>query len=276
MQQSDKRWLLRFYIILILSGGLCSANDSLVFSGEQYWDQRASGAKGDHARSEYVQKAIDVWTPLLQNPQKQQEIASKWLEAYFYLLNYTKQSDSEKKRMLSMAKDSAEHWMQHDPENVEIAYWWAVHTALWARMEGPLSSIRAGVADSIRSRMERLSQSHQGKDRAMALLILGRIHQLLPKIPLLLSWPDKQLAERYLKESQRLWPQDIHGALFLAELFRDQKRWYEAAKVLKPWLGRQPRKEQKLEDLRSLWKMWDIYHSLTLTPQQKKQLGLTE
>jgi tetratricopeptide (TPR) repeat protein len=111
-------------------------------------------------------------------------------------------------------------------------------------------------------------------DYAGAYQILGRMHQLLPRIPLILNWPDKKLAEIYLRKSIEADPHDLSAFLFLGELLRDQGRHLEAAQLIFPALRQQPRSTDLLEDKRILWKLQQLGESLRLSDDERFSVSI--
>jgi hypothetical protein len=78
---------------------------------------------------------------------------------------------------------------------------------------------------------------------------------LLPKIPFILFWPDKDLALESLQKSFVLNPEDWNTALFLAEYWKEDGQPEKAKKILEGYLRRPARKSQWLEDERTRYKM---------------------
>jgi hypothetical protein len=101
--------------------------------------------------------------------------------------------------------------------------------------------------------------------------VLGRAHQLLPYIPIILSWPDKTLAEKYLKLALEQDPADTYNYYFLAEFRLDQKQYDEAQKLIDRGLSRGVRTDYMLEDKRGRWHLKELQKKLDKKhPRQAK------
>jgi Tfp pilus assembly protein PilF len=101
--------------------------------------------------------------------------------------------------------------------------------------------------------------------------VLGRAHQLLPYIPIILSWPDKTLTEKYLKLALEQDPADTYNYYFLAEFRLDQKQYDEAQKLIDRGLSRGVRTDYMLEDKRGRWHLKELQKKLDKKhPRQAK------
>ena len=101
------------------------------------------------------------------------------------------------------------------PKNKEIAHVYASALSMWGNERGALTSVKDGVAAKVRD-VATAAEDYQ---------VLGRAHFVLPYVPLILSWPDKKLADKYLNMALQRDPKDIYNYYFMAELRFDQKRY---------------------------------------------------
>jgi tetratricopeptide (TPR) repeat protein len=88
--------------------------------------------------------------------------------------------------------------------------------------------------------------------------VLGRAHQLLPYVPLILTWPDKNLADQYLTQALQQDPKDLYNYFFLAELRFDQKRYADALDLIERGLSRGIRTNFFMEDKRGRWQLKEL------------------
>ena len=123
---------------------------------------------------------------------------------------------------------------------------------MWAAEKNPLAAIKDGLAAKVRD-VAIATENYQ---------VLGRAHQLLPYIPIILSWPDKALAEKYLKLALEKDPADIYNYYFLAEFRLDQKQYDEAQKIIDKGLARGVRTDYYLEDRRGRWHLKELQKKL--------------
>ena len=124
-----------------------------------------------------------------------------------------------------------------------------------------MASVKEGVAAKVRD-VATATGNYQ---------VLGRAHQLLPHIPIILSWPDKALADKYLNMALKQDPGDLYNYFFLAELYLDQKKYDEAQKLIDKGLSRGVRTDYMLEDKRGRWHLKELQKKLDKKhPRQTK------
>jgi tetratricopeptide (TPR) repeat protein len=91
---------------------------------------------------------------------------------------------------------------------------------------------------------------------------MGRAHQKIPRIALVLNWVKKDSSEFYFKKSLSMNPHDLVTYLFLAEYYKESDRKQEAENLLLPVIKAKPRAEEYLEDERNLIKMKKLLSEL--------------
>jgi len=231
--------------------------------GDDYFKQRALGATEDHADRSFIVQAAQAYRFALSDVGVEQKASMHLMRALYFQGCYAYLNGHERLRVFSEAKILGEKMVIKYPKDTELAYWYTVNLSLWANEVGPLAAIRAGVADRIRSISETAMAHGTSAGIAGVYQVMGRMHHLLPRIPFLLPWPDKQKAEMYLSKAVILDPANLANHLFLAEFYRDQGRYEEAHRVVETALGRAPRTGQELEDRRSLWKLRELEVAMT-------------
>jgi hypothetical protein len=241
--------MFRILILLLLLGSLCFANKDLD-EGEYWFKNRARNSKNDHADSLIVEKMIHAYKRALKDSTVEEKAAERLLYAYYfkgcYVIDY-KNHDARLK-LFAVSKDFGEKMHEKFPKNRQISSLYAQNLSLWSREYGALQAVKEGVAQKI----------HDLSTEAENWQFLGRAHQLLPYIPIILSWPDKDLADKYLTMAHKQDPADLNTILFLAELRLDQKRYKEALKLVEDGLSREVRSTYTVEDKRSRWKLKDL------------------
>ncbi len=199
----------------------------------------------------------------------QKVAAVRLLRALYFQGCFAYIDGNDRLRSFSEAKSVGEQMVSKYPNDPDLAYWYTVNLSLWAKESGPIAAVRSGVAETIRKVTESAAVSNRSARANPALAgvyqVLGRMHHLLPRIPFLLPWPDKTLAEKYLALATRLDPANLSNPLFLAEFYRDQGRFEDARRVIVPFKNSLPRQGQEMEDRRNIWKLRDLEASLRLT-----------
>lgn len=252
------------------------ASPALLKEGDRYYALRADGAKGDRAKRENILTAQALYHLALQDSNSTEAAAGRMLKAYYFHGCYAYVDASDRLRIHTEAVEFGARYHALYPRNPAIGYWYAVNLSLWAKERGPLQAVREGAAERIRRIAETMISMTERNlvDQAGAYQILGRMHQLLPRIPLILTWPDKKLAEAYLRKSITADPDDLTGYLFLGELLRDQGRHLEAAQLIYPALRHEPRSSDLLEDNRNLWKLKQLSKSLRLSDKERISVSM--
>ena len=131
---------------------------------------------------------------------------------------------------------------------------------MWGAEKNPLTAVKEGVANRVRD-IATASNDFQ---------VLGRAHQLLPYIPIILSWPDKALADKYLTMALEKDPKDLYNYFFLAELRFDQKRYADALNLIDRGLSRGIRTSYFLEDKRGRWQLKELQKKINAKLDKKK------
>ena len=148
---------------------------------------------------------------------------------------------------------------QQFPKNKEIAHVYASALSMWGNERGALTSVKDGVAAKVRD-VATAAEDYQ---------VLGRAHFVLPYVPLILSWPDKKLADKYLNMALQKNPRDLYNYFFLAELRFDQKRYADALDLIDRGLSRGIRTNYFLEDKRGRWELKELQKKINAKLDKK-------
>lgn len=275
----------RLSLLIVLCGGLSFAVEGQEWlqRGDQYYNLRAQGAHGDRADRVLAVNAVNSYRLAMNDPTVELQAAVRLLRALYFQGCFAYNDSQDRLNAFTEAKEIGERMVAKYPGDADLAYWWSVNLSLWAKESGPIAAVRSGVADKIRNATESAlsrgpSQHVESSNPAMAGVyqVLGRMHHLLPRIPFLLPWPSKDLAEKYLRKAVALDPDNLANHLFLAEFYRDQDRPSAARRVLASVLHREPRPGQELEDRRNLWKMHNLEVALRASQEPDRVAMLSE
>jgi hypothetical protein len=245
--------------------------------GDQYYNLRAQGANGDRADRVLAVNAVNAYRLAMNDPTVEKVAAARLLRSLYFQGCFAYSGPDDRLMVFTEAKEIGERMMAKYPGDADLAYWWSVNLSLWAKESGPWAAVKSGVAEQIRNATETALKNNPEKGpkvcnptMAGVYQVLGRMHHLLPRIPFLLPWPSKVLAEKYLRKAVDLDSENLANHLFLAEFYRDQDRQVDARKVLSNVLKRAPRPGQELEDRRNLWKMRNLEIALHLPSEQDR------
>lgn len=241
----------RFFTVVLLGAICCFANSDLAFADSCY-KARAERAKGDKADK----KNADLMIAAYKRAQKDSTVAEKATEglvkSVYFAFRFVPFEKNKRKAKLDSLKDLSEKAYNRYPKNKEIAHIYAASVSMWGAEKNPLAAVKDGVAAKVRD-VATATKNYQ---------VLGRAHQLLPHIPIILSWPDKELADKYLNMALKQEPADLYNYFFLAELRLNQKRYDEAQKIIDKGLARGVRTDFFLEDRRGRWHIKEVQKKL--------------
>jgi hypothetical protein len=238
------RFRFLFPLLLVAVFGVAVANDNLI-RGDYWYTNRAAGANGDKADRKIADKMTDAYRLALSDSSVEEIAAEKLLAALYFKGRFAASDQKDRMQIHTEAKLLGEKMHAKYPKNKKIMSLYAVNLSLWGKEYGPLQAVREGVAGRVRDL----------GDSAEDYQILGRAHQLLPYIPLLLNWPDKKMANHYLNLALVQHPEDLYNSLFVAELLLDQNRFEEALNIIDVALLQGIRPDYVLEDRRARWKL---------------------
>ncbi len=245
-------------IILVLLNIFCFAQNSYLQQGDSYYALRAENSKDNMVDSKNINEAIKYYSLALKDTNEREEAIWKLLRAYYFLGCFATPNAKDKLKLFEKAKKEGKSFFSEYPKNPSIAYWYSVDLALWARAVNPFTAFRAGTVNETREITKMLIATEKYGDSisaARGYQILGKAHQVLPRIIAAMNWVNKDSVEYYYKKSLDLNPKDLATNLFLAEYYKEKGNKQEAEKLLSPIIKKPPRREEYLEDERNLIKM---------------------
>ncbi len=126
------------------------------------------------------------------------------------------------------------------PERVEGYFYYGCSAATYSDGAGIIAILREKIISKIQKNLEKAYEIDKKFDHGGPMQALGRFWFVLP-------WPkkDRDKSILYLRESQKIFPDDLAGAVFLAEALLDTKKEEdkeEAKKLLQIALNPDPSK----------------------------------
>ena len=236
------------------------ANSDLAFADSCY-TARADRADGEKADAHNAALMKDAYRKAMRDSSVRERATEGYVKSYYFAFRFVPFNKNKRSVHLDSLKNISEAAYKKFPKNKEIAHIYASTLSMWGAEKNPLAAVKEGVAAKVRD-VATVSNDYQ---------ILGRAHQLLPYIPIILSWPDKTLAEKYLKLALEQDPADTYNYYFLAEFRLDQKQYDEAQKLIDRGLSRGVRTDYMLEDKRGRWHLKELQKKLDKKhPRQAK------
>lgn len=252
----------QLFFVLALLAHLAFAQSSDLQKGDAYYALRAENSNGNMADSKYVKEAIKHYSLALNNPDEREEAAWKLLRAYYFQGCFSMPLAKERKSFFEKAKYEGKFFWNEYPENPQIAYWYSVNLALWAVEVSPLTAWYAGSLGETKKIAQMLISMKAKGDNISAARgnqLLGRAHQKIPHVKLVLNWVNRDSSEYYYKKSMKLNPNDLATRLFFAEYYKEVGKTQEAQALRAPVLNLKPRPEEYLEDERNLIRIRQLF-----------------
>lgn len=243
--------LTKALLLLLLAFATCFANSDLEFADSCY-KARAERAVGDKADVKNANLMIKAYRKAMKDPEVAEKATEGYAKSLYFSFRFVPFDKNKRKQKLDSLKQQTEDAYNKYPKNKTIAYIYASSLSMWGAEKNPLAAIKDGFANKVKDVAEK-SKNYQ---------ILGRAHQLLPYLPIILPWPDKSLAEKYLALALEQDPHDTYNYFFLAELRFDQKRYDEAQSLITKGLSIGARADYLLEDRRGRWHLKELQKKL--------------
>lgn len=209
---------------------------------------RAERANGDKADKKNANLMIEKYRAAMADSSVLEAATEGLTKSLYFSFRFVHFDKNKRKQKLDSLKTISENAYRQFPKNKEIAHVYASAISMWGNERGALASVKDGVANIVRD------VSTAAKDWQ----ILGRAHFMLPYVPLVLSWPDKKLADKYLTMALQQNPKDLYNYYFLADLRFDQKRYADALDLIDRGLARGVRTSYFLEDKRGRWHLKEL------------------
>lgn len=247
---------------LLLAASLASAN-SYLHVADSCYAARALRANGDKADAKNARIMKEAYRKAMEDSTVLERATEGYVKTLYFCFRFVAFEEKDRQIHLDSLMDASKSAYEKFPNNREIAHVYASTLSMWGSERNTLSSLKEGVAGKVRD-VATAAEDWQ---------ILGRAHFLLPYVPLILSWPDEKLADKYLTMALEKNRKDIYNYYFLADLRYDQKRYDDAMELIVQGLDEGVRPGYILEDkrarwhLKELWKIIDRKHKDKLTPK---------
>lgn len=249
------------------------AQDPLA-AGDAAWARRAEGHQGGRAQAGPIDEAVAAYERAVRQQPDRLEAQWKLLRALHFKGEYVAGSQEVKKQVFGRGRDLAEAALgrlaRHAggrekldkmtpqqvaqalgkvPEAAPIHLYAAIHWGLWGDAFGRLAAARQGVGDKIRRYGEIGVLLDERYEAAAGHRLLGRLHTLAPKVPLITGWVDRDKAVSELRRAVELGPEDPFNHLFLAEALLEHHpdRADEAREILRQVAARKPAPDRVVE-----------------------------
>lgn len=232
--------------ILSLSAVLCSAQTDFE-KGVKYFDLRAEKHQGLKVDSTNINIAIQYFDKALTTDNE--KATAYLLRSLYYKASFVLADKKQQKSTWYLGKTIGQKAIEKYPKNSDILLWFIANYSKYGEAQGVVASAKNGLADKVKMYSERLLKLDPKFSDGAAYKLIGVINYKVPKIPLIISWPSKETAEKYLKNALEVNPKSISNLYYFAEFLAEEKRYTEAKIVLNKLLKTAPRKTHYIEDM---------------------------
>jgi tetratricopeptide (TPR) repeat protein len=211
------------------------AEDAIV-KADSLFEYRNEGFNQEEllADSTNINNAIDLYKQVLTdsvNSEKKHEAIWKLLRAHYFKGNYITKDNDYKKLIFAQGMEIGEKFLPEFPESVEIHCWLGILWGYLGEVYSGLSAARMGIPKKVKYYAQKVIELNDTYLDGGGYRMLGRLHFLVPKIPIFMNWPSKKKSQLYLEKAHEIAPDNMLNKLYLAEVLfrRDQE---ERARIL--------------------------------------------
>jgi hypothetical protein len=260
--------------VLPLLLALAVADPSSVFEeilarGDRHYARRAEGASGPRADPTQIGLAIDEYRGALALDPDSTAARYRMLRALYFRATFCGASEEEQRRFVDEMRRVADaglarlearaearqpgariEALRRVEDSTALFFWAAVTWGEWAQRHSVLSAARQGAATRIRDLAQTVVDLDPGFEEGGGYRILGRLHDLSPRLPLVTGWVSRKAALENLRRAYDISKANTVNQLFLAEaiLRHAPERREEALSILRHLASARPSPEYPVED----------------------------
>ncbi|MBI1285953.1 MAG: hypothetical protein GC178_00055 [Flavobacteriales bacterium] len=216
--------------------------------GLRWYNSRTSGANGIKANPAHINKAITSFQLALNNHENERETVIYLMRCYIFKARFTQDSDSDKRKTFQLAKELGDKYVPKYPIDKELRFEYLSALGQWGEVMGVFRAAKEGVVDKVKTQMEALIKLDPEFRKGVPERALAVLNLRVPKIPFILSWPDKKKSLVMTTKVVDKYPDDIGNNFYHAEALVENGKEEEAKSYLMRALSMQPEQEYLLED----------------------------
>ena len=248
------------FLVLLFAVGFASANEHLHLADSCY-AARALHASGVKANPKNAEIMKDAYKKAMEDPSVLEKATEGYVKSLYFCFRFVNFDKKLRESKLDSLKAISESAYNKFPKNKEIAHVYASALSIWGNERGALTSVKEGVATKVRD-VATAAEDWQ---------VLGRAHTVLPYVPVILTWPDSKLADKYLNLALEKNRKDVYNYYYLADFYNRQKRYDDAVELIVQGMDLSIRPGFVFEDKRGRWHLQELCK--TIYSKQKKKLS---
>lgn len=222
------------------------AQDALQ-QGIEWFNRRAEGAVGLRARPEPINQAIPYFQAAMSSPRNELNSGLYLIRSYIHKGRFVEQDRQAQKRTLEKAVKTAEELVKKYPNSPELRFEYISALGLWGDKMGVIEAAKAGIVDRLMDQNAILLKIDPEFKNSVGKRTEAIMNYRVPKIPFILSWPDKKKAVTMLKDIFTRYPNDPVNVYYYGEALVETGDHEQAKSVLKRVMSIQPDPEYLLE-----------------------------
>lgn len=237
-----------FSLLSVLLMSATVVGQSNFEEGLRWYNQKTSGAVGYKADPEHINKAITYFERALAAHPNELQTGIYLMRSYIWKARFSLDTDSDKRKVFEQAKLVGDRLVLKYPLSKELRFEYLSALGQWGEVLGVFRAAREGVVDKVKTQMEALIRLDPEFRMGVGERALAVLNLRVPKIPFILSWPDKKKALSMTAEVIRKYPNNIGNNFYHAEALMENGKKEEAVSYLKRTLMIEPEEEYLLED----------------------------
>lgn len=224
------------FLLITIFSAQYSAADLMVQADSLFEQRNAVFDKNKMlADNTNINQAISLYKQMLDSlpdVKVQNEAAWKILQAYFFKGLFTSTSANQKVKIFSEAVTIGEKLVIQFPESVAVNCWFGIVLGYLGEVDSKLNSARNGIPGRVKKIAEKVMVLDKNYLDAGGYRMYGRLHYIVPNVPVVMNWPSKETSVEYLEKANAIAPDNLFNALYLAETLLDRKQKDRAVKIL--------------------------------------------
>ncbi|MBL4586073.1 MAG: hypothetical protein JKX84_03315 [Flavobacteriales bacterium] len=216
--------------------------------GLRWYNNRTSGSKELRAKPEHINRAIPYFEKALSLKEKELQTGIYLMRSYIFKARFTQESNSDKRKTFQLAKEVGDKLVPRHPLSKELRFEYLSSIGQWGEVMGVFRAAREGVVDMVKAEMEALIKLDPEFRNGVGERALAVLNLRVPKIPFILSWPDKKKSLIMTTDVVRRYPKNVGNNFYHAEALVENGKKQEAVTFLLRALSMSPDPDYLLED----------------------------
>jgi tetratricopeptide (TPR) repeat protein len=231
----------------------------VLAAADEAWRRRDEGRAGARANRRRISEAVSRYEEAAAVPEAA-EARWKLARALFFEAKFTGLDRKGQRALLEKARKAGEEGiallqrrgsLSRDPDAAATYFWAAVAWGEWAQIVPRARAARARAASRIRDYASTVIRLDPRFEDGGGYRILGRLHHLAPRIPIVTGWVSRAEGIRNLRLAVKTAPENFVNRHFLAEALAEggPAAKSEAIRIEEQLIADPPSPDHLVEDI---------------------------